>query len=45
MSSDSRAIATGDLFVALKGENFDGGEFIGMQREAVRLQRWLKSKA
>ena len=28
VSSDSRTIAPGDLFVALKGDNFDGSEFI-----------------
>ncbi|MBI5659495.1 MAG: UDP-N-acetylmuramoyl-tripeptide--D-alanyl-D-alanine ligase [Nitrosomonadales bacterium] len=28
VSSDSRAIAAGDLFVALRGENFDGAEFV-----------------
>lgn len=28
VSSDSRRIAAGDLFVALKGENFDGAQFI-----------------
>jgi len=28
VSSDSRTIVAGDLFVALKGENFDGSDFI-----------------
>jgi UDP-N-acetylmuramoyl-tripeptide--D-alanyl-D-alanine ligase len=28
VSSDSRKMQKGDLFVALKGENFDGGKFI-----------------
>lgn len=28
VSSDSRAIAAGDLFVALRGENFDGAQFV-----------------
>jgi UDP-N-acetylmuramoyl-tripeptide--D-alanyl-D-alanine ligase len=28
VSSDSRAIAAGDLFVALRGENFDGSAFV-----------------
>ena len=27
---DSRAIASGDLFVALRGETFDGGDFAGV---------------
>ncbi len=30
VSSDSRAIAAGDLFVALQGENFDGSQFVAM---------------
>ena len=30
VSSDSRSIAAGDLFVALKGEHFDGAKFVGM---------------
>ena len=28
VSSDSRTVAPGDLFVALQGENFDGSEFV-----------------
>src|SRR5512141_2235860 len=28
VSTDSRTIAPGDLFVALRGENFDGHQFI-----------------
>jgi UDP-N-acetylmuramoyl-tripeptide--D-alanyl-D-alanine ligase len=28
VSSDSRKIAAGDLFIALKGENFDGAKFV-----------------
>jgi UDP-N-acetylmuramoyl-tripeptide--D-alanyl-D-alanine ligase len=28
VSSDSRRIAAGDLFVALKGDNFDGAQFV-----------------
>ena len=37
VSSDSRAIAAGDLFVALHGENFDGAAFVAgaAQRGAV----------
>ncbi len=30
VASDSRAIAAGDLFVALQGENFDGSQFVAM---------------
>jgi len=28
ISTDSRTIACGDLFVALRGANFDGGKFV-----------------
>ena len=37
VSTDSRTIAPGDLFVALKGDNFDGSEFLeaAFQRGAV----------
>jgi len=37
VSTDSRTIASGDLFVALKGDNFDGSNFIeaAFQRGAV----------
>jgi len=30
VTSDSRAIAAGDLFVAIKGEHFDGHDFVAM---------------
>ena len=29
VSTDSRDIKKGDLFLAIKGENFDGSEFVG----------------
>ncbi|MDR2195858.1 MAG: Mur ligase domain-containing protein, partial [Gallionellaceae bacterium] len=28
VSTDSRAISAGDLFIALRGDNFDGGKFV-----------------
>ena len=34
MSTDSRNIARGDLFVALRGDNFDGHSYIGQAIEA-----------
>jgi UDP-N-acetylmuramoyl-tripeptide--D-alanyl-D-alanine ligase len=34
MSSDSRKIAPGDLFVALRGENFDGYNFVAIAAQA-----------
>jgi UDP-N-acetylmuramoyl-tripeptide--D-alanyl-D-alanine ligase len=33
VSTDSRAIGRGELFVALRGEHFDGHDFLGMARE------------
>ncbi|WP_300321368.1 UDP-N-acetylmuramoyl-tripeptide--D-alanyl-D-alanine ligase [Accumulibacter sp.] len=33
VSTDSRSIAAGELFVALRGENFDGHEFVVAARE------------
>ena len=30
VSTDSRGIAAGELFVAIRGERFDGHEFLGM---------------
>ena len=33
VTTDSRNIATGDLFVALKGERFDGHDFVGVAQE------------
>ncbi len=33
VSTDSRTLRQGDLFVALSGERFDGGEFVGSAKE------------
>jgi UDP-N-acetylmuramoyl-tripeptide--D-alanyl-D-alanine ligase len=33
VSTDSRSLARGDLFVAIRGERFDGHEFLGMAQE------------
>jgi UDP-N-acetylmuramoyl-tripeptide--D-alanyl-D-alanine ligase len=33
VATDTRAIAEGDLFVALKGERFDGHDFVGVAQE------------
>jgi UDP-N-acetylmuramoyl-tripeptide--D-alanyl-D-alanine ligase len=33
VSTDTRSIQSGDLFVALKGENFDGHEYVGQAFE------------
>ena len=37
VSIDSRSIKQGDLFVALKGENFDGHDFIDQALEKLSL--------
>jgi UDP-N-acetylmuramoyl-tripeptide--D-alanyl-D-alanine ligase len=37
VSSDSRAIVTGELFVALKGENFDGHQYVNQAAERGAL--------
>ena len=34
VSTDSRKIAAGELFIALRGENFDGHEFVATARDA-----------
>ena len=34
MSTDSRTIEAGALFVALRGERFDGHEYLGAARES-----------
>ncbi|HOZ66312.1 MAG TPA: Mur ligase domain-containing protein, partial [Burkholderiaceae bacterium] len=34
VSTDSRSIVVGDLFVALKGETFDGNQFINSVKKA-----------
>ena len=33
VSTDSRTVATGELFFALRGDNFDGHQFIAAARE------------
>ena len=37
VSTDSRTLKRGDLFVALRGENFDGHKFI---EDAAKGRRW-----
>jgi UDP-N-acetylmuramoyl-tripeptide--D-alanyl-D-alanine ligase len=50
VSTDSRAIQAGDLFVALRGERFDGHDFVAdcLQRGAVAAmvdERWQAGQA
>ncbi len=33
VSTDSRSVTAGELFVALKGENFDGNQFVGQAQQ------------
>jgi len=44
VSTDTRSIATGDLFVALRGERFDAHDFLGQAQAAgaaaVMFERW-----
>ena len=43
VSSDSRRIATGDLFVALKGESFDGAQFIAAAAQSGAVAALVNS--
>lgn len=49
VSTDSRTIKKGDLFVALRGEKFDGHDFIGVARKqgaraAIVDVRWFRKQ-
>jgi len=45
VSTDTRSIASGDLFVALRGERFDAHEFLGRAQAegaaAIVFERWV----
>ena len=45
VSSDSRRIAAGDLFVALKGENFDGAQFVAMAAQSGATAALVNSES
>ena len=45
VSTDSRQISTGDLFVALQGQNFDGHDYLGRVREAGAAAAVVASSA
>lgn len=42
VSTDSRKMVAGDLFVALRGEHFDGHEFVAQAKATGLLARWLQ---
>jgi UDP-N-acetylmuramoyl-tripeptide--D-alanyl-D-alanine ligase len=44
VSTDTRAIAAGDLFVALRGERFDGHEFLAQARSAGAVAALVDSR-
>ncbi len=43
VSSDSRAINTGDLFVALQGENYDGAAFVASATQSGAVAALVKT--
>ena len=42
VSTDSRTIAAGELFLALRGENFDGHHYVAAARRVARPLRWWR---
>jgi UDP-N-acetylmuramoyl-tripeptide--D-alanyl-D-alanine ligase len=42
VSTDTRSIATGDLFVALKGEHFDGAQFVAQAAQTGAVAAIVK---
>ena len=43
VSSDSRAINAGDLFVALPGENYDGAAFVASATQSGAVAALVKT--
>lgn len=43
VSSDSRAINTGDLFIALQGENYDGAAFVASATQSGAVAALVKT--
>ena len=41
VSTDSRALRAGDLFVALQGENFDGHQYLAQVARADEIRQQL----
>ncbi len=40
VSTDTRSVGKGELFVAIRGDRFDGHEFLAAARSVVRRPRW-----
>ena len=45
VSTDTRTIASGDLFIALKGENFDGARFVAQAAQAGAIAAMVNADA
>ena len=45
VSTDSRQVSHGDLFVALKGERFDGHDFVDQALERAPSPPWCPSRS
>jgi UDP-N-acetylmuramoyl-tripeptide--D-alanyl-D-alanine ligase len=45
VSTDSRTIAAGEFFIALRGENFDGHDFVAAASERGRRRRVVAADA
>lgn len=43
ISTDSRQLKPGDLYIALQGERFDGHDFIQQAQELAQWQPWCKA--
>ena len=45
ISTDTRAIGTGTLFIALRGERFDGHDFVGVARDGGAAAAMVDERA
>ena len=43
VSTDSRTLAAGALFVALSGERFDGHDYVSRERRTEQSRYWLSA--
>ena len=44
ISTDSRTVEPGDLFLALRGENFEGHDFVWMPLQRALAGLWLPGR-